>query len=151
MQKRGLSDKHLQKRFYLHTDDHRISFHSCSVRKFKNRELEHLCFREFWGVPLHCKYIGRRNYCKFSKNGFQKSIGLLNPNYFKKQHFCIIIFTLPYIQVCIQVQNGHGVLSSLVPCNKCMKLCCLVLYGHFGPVYLLLVCKNDNEKRFFLK
>ena len=119
MQKRGLSDKHLQKRFYLHTDDHRISLHSCSVRKFKNaRELEYLCFREFWRVPLHCKYIGRRNYFKFPKNGFQKSIWLMSEFMFipKPKTYLHHHFYLPEVNV--QVQNGHGVLSSLVLCLK---------------------------------
>ena len=42
------------------------------------------------------------------------------PHYFKKQCFFIIIFT--YLN--IQIQKGHGVLSRLFPCIKCMKLAC---------------------------
>ena len=44
----------------------------------------------------------------------------------------------------LQVQKGLGVLSRLVPCLNCR-----VLNGHFGPVYLLQVSKNDDEKRCF--
>ena len=29
--------------------------------------------------------------------------------------------------------------------------CCQVLFGHFGPVFLLQVSKNDDEERCFLK
>ena len=36
-------------------------------------------------------------------------------------------------------------LSRLAPCLKCMELACQVLNGHFGPVYLLQVSKNDDE------
>ena len=32
-----------------------------------------------------------------------------------------------------------------------MELDCCVLHGHFGPVYLLQVSKNDDEKQCFLK
>ena len=31
------------------------------------------------------------------------------------------------------------------------KLACQVLHGHFGPVYLLQVIKNDDEEHCFLK
>ena len=40
----------------------------------------------------------------------------------------------------------HGVLSRLVPHLKYMKLACQVLHGHFEPVYLLQVSKNNDEK-----
>ena len=58
-------------------------------------------------------------------------------------------FNLP--EVNIQVQNGHGVLNRLVPCLKRIKLAFQVLHGHFEPVYLRQVSKNDDEKRCFLK
>ena len=48
-------------------------------------------------------------------------------------------------------QNGHRVLSRLVPSLKCMELAYEVLHGHFKPVYLLQVSKNDDEKRCFMK
>ena len=51
----------------------------------------------------------------------------------------------------MQVQNGHGVLSRLDPCLKCMKLACQVLNGHFGPVYLLQIRKNEDEERCIYK
>ena len=47
--------------------------------------------------------------------------------------------------------NDHRVISSLVPCFKCMDLVSKVLHGHFRPVYLLQASKNDTEKRCFLK
>ena len=37
----------------------------------------------------------------------------------------------------------------LVPCLKWMELGCQVLLGHFGPVNLPQVCKNDDEERCF--
>ena len=37
------------------------------------------------------------------------------------------------------------------PILECMELICEVLLGHFWPVYLLHVSKNDDEKRCFLK
>ena len=46
------------------------------------------------------------------------------------------------------VQNGHGVLSRLVLCILDMELAYSVLYGYFGPVYLLQVSKNDEEHCF---
>ena len=61
----------------------------------------------------------------------------------------LLSFFLP--EVNILVQNGHGVLSRLVLCRKCMELACQVLHDHFGPVYLLQVSKNDDEKSCFLK
>ena len=42
-------------------------------------------------------------------------------------------------------------LSRLVPSLKCMKLACQVLHGHFEPVYLPQVDKNDGEKRCFFR
>jgi hypothetical protein len=42
-------------------------------------------------------------------------------------------------------------LSRLVSCHKCMELACGVLPGHFGPIYLLQVSKNDDEEHYFLK
>ena len=41
--------------------------------------------------------------------------------------------------------------SLFLPCLKWMKLGCQVLLGHFGPVYLLQVSKNDDEKRCLLE
>ena len=41
-------------------------------------------------------------------------------------------------------------LNRLVPCQKWMELGCKVLLGHFGPVYLLQVSKNDDEEHCFL-
>ena len=35
------------------------------------------------------------------------------------------------------------------PHLKWMELGCQVLLGHFGPVYLLQVSKNDDEERCF--
>ena len=32
-----------------------------------------------------------------------------------------------------------------------MKVAYRVLHGHFGPVYLLQLSKNDDEERCFLK
>ena len=32
-----------------------------------------------------------------------------------------------------------------------MKLACQILHGHFGPVYLSQVSKNDDEELCFLK
>ena len=49
------------------------------------------------------------------------------------------------------IQTDHEVLCRLVPCLKCVKLALQVLLGHFGPVYLLQVSKNDAEIRCFLK
>ena len=40
---------------------------------------------------------------------------------------------------------------ALVTCLKYMEVACRVLHGHFGPVYVLQVSKNDDEKRCFLK
>ena len=34
---------------------------------------------------------------------------------------------------------------------KWVELACQALLSHFGPVYLLRVSKNDDEKRCFLK
>ena len=70
----------------------------------------------------------------------------LKPNYFKKQGFHHN-FYLP--KVIIKNQNGHGILSRLVPFLKCMKLVGKVLHGHFGPVYLLRVSKNDDKTCYF--
>ena len=74
---------------------------------------------------------------------------LLKAKLFQENNVFHHPFYLP--EVNIQVQNGHGVLSRLVPCLKCMELACQVLNGHFGPVYLLQVSKNDDEERCFLK
>ena len=68
---------------------------------------------------------------------------------YQEATFFIIIFFLH--EVNIQVQNRHGVLRRLVPRLKCMKLACQVLHGHFGPVFLLQVSKNNEQKRCFLK
>ena len=38
-------------------------------------------------------------------------------------------------------------LTKLVPCLKWMELGCQLLLGHFGPVNLLQVSKNDNEEQ----
>ena len=54
-------------------------------------------------------------------------------------------------EVEVWVQNCPGVLSMIFPCPKCMKLACRVLHGNFGPVYLLEVSRNYDEKRCFLK
>ena len=65
--------------------------------------------------------------------------------------FFIIIFTyLNYLDV--QVQNGKRVLTwqpSSIHFRHVTSL--LRLDGHSGPVYLLQVSKNDDEKRCFLK
>jgi len=37
-------------------------------------------------------------------------------------------------------------LNGLIPCPNAMELASQVLLGHFGPVYLLQVSKNDEEK-----
>ena len=41
--------------------------------------------------------------------------------------------------------------KQLVPSPIFMELTCQVLHGHFGPVYLLQVSRNDDEKRCFWK
>ena len=56
----------------------------------------------------------------------------------------------PLPEVDIQIQNGQGVLGSLVPSILDMGLL-LRLHGHFGPMYLLQVSKNDDEELCFLK
>ena len=80
---------------------------------------------------------------------------------FQEAMFFIIILTSLRPEVNIQVQNDHGVLSSLVSCIKsittemllCMEPVCKVLHGHFGPVYLLQgsTVQNDNKNRCSLK
>jgi hypothetical protein len=70
--------------------------------------------------------------CKNQKSKISKAKLLLEATFF------IHHFYLP--EVDIQVQNGQGVLSSL-----------LRLHGHFGPVYLFQVNKNDDEEHCFLK
>ena len=68
---------------------------------------------------------------------------------FQEAMLFIIIFTIPEVNV--QVQNYHEVHSRLLLClSKCMKLGCQILHGHFEPVYLLQVSKND-EKCCFLQ
>ena len=72
----------------------------------------------------------------------------LKPNYSKKQRvLSSFLLTLDNIPV----QSGHGVLSRLVLCILDMGLAYSVLNGHFGPVYLLEVSKNDNEEHSILK
>ena len=39
--------------------------------------------------------------------------------------------------------------NSLVLCLKWMEIGCQVLLGHFGPVYLLQLSKNDDEESCF--
>ena len=43
------------------------------------------------------------------------------------------------------------VLSRLVPCRKGTILARLVLHAHFGLVYYLTYCKNDDEKTLLLR
>ena len=72
----------------------------------------------------------------------------IKSNYSKKQYF-LSSFLLTWDN--IPVQNGHGVLSRLVLWILGMELACSVLNGHFEPVYLLQVSKNDKEEhRLFL-
>ena len=37
-------------------------------------------------------------------------------------------------------------LNGLIPCLNAMELAFQVLLGHFGPVYLLQVIKNDEKE-----
>ena len=68
-----------------------------------------------------------------------KSLHCSKPNYFKNRHFHSY---LP--EVNRQVQNGHGVLSRLLLCLKCMELACRVLmaisnlYIHFRKVEMMM-------------
>ena len=49
----------------------------------------------------------------------KKPIGVVKPKYFRKQSSWSSFFLT---KVIIQVQNGNGVLNSLVSCLKCMEL-----------------------------
>ena len=49
----------------------------------------------------------------------------------------------------IPVKNGHGVLSKRF--MHFIHETSSVLSGHFGPVYLLQVSKNDDKEHWFLK
>ena len=69
---------------------------------------------------------------------FLSLIKCVEPNHFMKQGFDCN-FYLP--EVNIQVKNDHGILSRIAPC----------LLNAFGPIYLLLVSKNDDEKSCFSK
>ena len=68
----------------------------------------------------------------------------IKPNYFKNQSSSssFLLTWSRYID-----PKWPWSLSRLVPCLKWMELDCQVLLGHFGPLYLLQVSKNDDEER----
>ena len=66
----------------------------------------------------------------------------VKPNYFSSSSFLLTWsrYTSP---------KWSWSLSRLVPCLKGIKLGCQVLLGHFGPVNLLQVSKNDDVECCF--
>ena len=72
----------------------------------------------------------------------------LKPNYFRK-HCSSSSFLLTWSRY--TSLKWPWSLTWLVPCLKFMKLGCHVLLGHFGPVYLHQVSRNDDEECCFWK
>ena len=68
---------------------------------------------------------------------------------FPETTFFIIIFT--YLKSKYTGPNWPWRTEQLVPSLIFMEPTCQVLHGHFGPVYLLQVSRNDDEKRCFWK
>ena len=60
--------------------------------------------------------------------------------------FFVIIFS--YLKWLYKFKIGNGVFGRLV---SSIRQAFWVLHGHFGPVYLLQVSKNYDEKHYFLK
>ena len=67
----------------------------------------------------------------------------IKPNYFKKQ-LLHHRFYLPEVG-----PKWPWSLKRLVPCLKWIEVSCEVLFGQFGPVYLLQVSKSDDQEYCF--
>jgi hypothetical protein len=127
--------------FYTHCEDsYTLCLFGNSTSEKKEILLSWLSYSKYFG-DLQLNFEDHQSFLKECLQWL-----VLKPNYFKKQ-CSSSSFLLTWSRY-----TGPKWLWSLsrpVQCLKWLELECQVLLGHFGPVYLLQVNKNDDEEHCF--